>query len=215
MIIAIDGPAGSGKSSVARRVAQRAGFEYINSGNFYRAVTLAVLSSSTDPKDSSAVISTAKTVDLAVIDGKLCLNGTAVDDLLHTDRVDAWVAAHSAIPAVRDVVNRYLKNLAAGRNVVVEGRDITTVVFPEADLRVFIDASVEVRAQRRYDQGISSLSLEEIQERIKERDEIDRTKPVGSLKLSEGVMYLDTSLLTIDEVCDKVMNKIREIEPCA
>jgi len=214
MIVAIDGPAGSGKSSVAQRVADRAGFEYINSGSFYRAVTYAALTAGVDPEDSSGVIRIADSIDISLRNGALYLGNVPVEHLLHTDMVDAWVAQHSAIPEVRHIVNRLLKIAADRRDMVIEGRDITTVVFPEAEVKVFIDASVEERAKRRFLQGVSSLSLEEIRESMKKRDLIDRSKPFGSLKVAEGALYLDTSLLTIDEVCDKVLYKIREIEPC-
>ncbi len=214
MIVAIDGPAGSGKSSVAKRVADEAGFEYINSGSFYRAVTYAALTAGVDPEDSSGVISIADSIDISLRNGTLYLGNDPVEHLLHTDMVDAWVAQHSAIPEVRHIVNRLLKTAADRRNMVIEGRDITTVVFPEAEVKVFIDASVEERAKRRFLQGVSSLSLEEIRESMEKRDRIDRSKPFGSLKVAEGALYLDTSLLTIDEVCDRVLYKIREIAPC-
>lgn len=214
MIVAIDGPAGSGKSSIARQVAEKIGFEYLNSGNFYRAVTYAVLSSDVDPEDESSVLATAESADLQFRNGNLLLDGNPVEHLLHTDQVDHWVARHSAFPKLRRRVNRLLHAAAGGRNVVVEGRDITTVVFPDAEVRIYLDASVEERARRRYEQGISSLTLEEIRKTLEERDHIDRSKPFGSLKLAEGVAYLDTSLLTIDQVCDTVIDKIHEIEPC-
>ena len=214
MIIAIDGPAGSGKSSVAKRVAEETGFEYLNSGNFYRTVTYAVLRDGIDPRDSGSILKKAESLHIELKNGMVHLDSMPVDSVLHTDEIDRWVAQHSAITGVRHIVNRLLKAAADDRNIVVEGRDITTVVFPDAAVRLFIDASVEERARRRFNQGVSSLSLEETIESLKKRDAIDTTKPFGSLKVAEGSIYLDTSLLTIDEVCEKVIHKIREIEPC-
>ena len=120
-----------------------------------------------------------------------------------------FVASLSAIIPVRNIVNTMLRNIGKGMDIIVEGRDITTVVFPDADVKIFLDASVETRAKRRLDQGVSSLSFEELVESIKKRDHIDRNKPFGNLKISGDALYLDTSDLTIDEVCEKVIDKIK------
>jgi len=208
MIVAIDGPAGVGKSTVARRAAQMVGFRYLNSGSFYRAVTLAVLDRGTPPTDTDAVLGTARGSRLDVVDGAVHLNGRCVEDQLHGDRVDAWVAAHSAIPGVRDVVNRRLRELCAGNDVVVEGRDIGTVVFPDADVKIYLDADVATRAARRHDQGVSGKSREEIEQAILTRDTLDRTKPTGKLAAAPDAVRIDTSLLTIDAVCERVAGAI-------
>jgi len=140
----------------------------------------------------------------------LYVNRQRVEEFLHTDAVDAWVAQVSSVSDIRTVVNRDLRQVASGLDSVVEGRDITTVVFPDAKVKIFLDASVETRAKRRYHQGISELSIEEIAERIRQRDQIDRTKAVGRLEVAEDAIYLDTSDLTIDQVCEKVIDKIRK-----
>ena len=210
MIVAIDGPAASGKSTIAKSIAAAVGLTYINSGNFYRTITLAVLDRGLDPSNPDDVIRAASESKVRLVDGKIYLDGVNVDDMLHTDRIDKLVAGHSAIPEVRRVVTAQLRGAAKGIDVIVEGRDIATVVFPDASVKVYIDASIRVRARRRFQQGVSRLSLEELEKTIAERDEIDRNKPYGSLKLSNDALYLDTSDLTIEQVCEKVVEKIRK-----
>ena len=209
MIIALDGPAGVGKSTIAKRIASILNLYYLNSGNFYRAITFAVLSKGIDPSDEKSVIEVAETCQISIVDGRIYLNGSDVEENLHTDVVDMFVASLSAIIPVRNIVNTMLRNIGKGMDIIVEGRDITTVVFPDADVKIFLDASVETRAKRRLDQGVSSLSFEELVESIKKRDHIDRNKPFGNLKISGDALYLDTSDLTIDEVCEKVIDKIK------
>lgn len=208
MVIAIDGPAGVGKSTIAKRLSEKLGIDYINSGNFYRVITLSVLQKGIDPASQEEVIKEAENCNIQLKQGKMFLNGKDVEELLHTDEVDKHVASLSAIIPVRKIVNIKLQDLSKEISLVVEGRDMTTVVFPTADLKVYLDASVETRALRRWKQGVSSLTLEELIESIKSRDKIDINKPFGGLKISKDAIYLDTSDLTIDQVCEKVLNKI-------
>ena len=208
-VVAIDGPAGVGKSSIASMVAARLGFYFLNSGNFYRAITLSVLDKSLDPNDEQAVLQVAKDISLEIIDGALYADTVNVEDRLHSDAVDAYVAPHSAIVEVRSIVNRHLRALAEkGLNIVAEGRDITTVVFPSAQCKFFLDASVEVRARRRFAQQPTEMSYQDLVKKIAERDEIDRNKPVGGLKVAADAIYIDSSYLTIDEVYDTVLRAI-------
>jgi cytidylate kinase len=210
-VVAIDGPAGAGKSTVAKRLADRLGYQYVNSGNLYRAITLAVLRSGVDPSDDRMVLETACAADLEFRGGVLYLNGEEVGAALHTDAVDDWVAKHSRLPAVRREVNKKLRRAAASHDCVVEGRDIGTVVFPGAEAKFYLDASVEARARRRYEERGGALSLDEIARRIVERDRVDREKEQGSLRRAEDAVYLDTSDLTINEVCETVEAKIKEL----
>jgi cytidylate kinase len=208
MVVAIDGPAGVGKSTVARRSAADSGFLYINSGSFYRAITLAVLQKGVPPRDPEQVLKAARDARLGLSHGDLQLDGRNVEGQIHTDAVDMWVAIHSAIPALRDVVNGRLRELASGRDAVVEGRDIGTVVFPDAEVKIFLDADVGTRASRRHEQGVSSLSLGEIEETIRDRDAVDRNKPTGRLAAAPDALRIDTSLLTIEQVCERVREAI-------
>lgn len=213
MIVAIDGPAGVGKSTVSRRVADALGIFYINSGNFYRAITYAHLSAGADPENDEHLIETARRARITLLEGRIALDGVDVEESLHSDQVDAWVAQHSAVVSVRHVVNDTIRAVIKDVDAVIEGRDIGTVVYPEAEVKVYMDASVEVRAQRRFDQGTSGKSLEELRENISMRDRIDKNKVEGSLKVADGALYLDTSHLTIEEVCETLVRKIRDTIP--
>ncbi len=208
MVVAIDGPAGVGKSTVARKCAEEAGLLYVNSGSFYRAVTLAVLERKVSPSDREAILDVARSCLLEIRDGKLVLDGRDVEDRIHGDAVDSWVAAHSAIPEVRQIVNRRLREIAAAGDAVVEGRDIGTVVFPAADVKIFLDADLATRAARRHEQGVSGLSLAETEAAIGARDTVDRNKPTGALVAAADALRIDTSHLTIKQVCERVNEAI-------
>jgi len=214
MVIAIDGPAGSGKSTIAKMLADNLkgadgqAFTYINSGKLYRAITLGCLRAKIDTSDSEKVLEFAKNIKIDYEKTEVFMDGENVTNLLHTDEIDKYSAPLSAIVPVRHIVNDLVRSLANGRNIVVEGRDMTTVVFPNAQHRFYLDASADSRAKRRYDQGVSNLTLEEIKTAILARDEIDKNKKEGSLKIAEGVQYLDTSGLTIIEVYEKLKEDI-------
>ncbi len=209
MVVAIDGPAGTGKSTVAGKVAKDLNLVYLNSGSFYRALTLSLLDSGIDLDDSDAVVSFAKKQKLDYVASRLILNGKDVDDLLHQDRVDSSVSKVSSIVALRHFVNERMREIVKTQNIICEGRDMTTVVFPEAEFKFYLDASIDVQALRRFNQGVSSLSLEEIKEAIIKRDEMDKNKKEGALKKAEDAFYIDTSDLTINEVCVIIENKIK------
>ncbi len=193
---------------MARRSAEAAGLLYVNSGSFYRAITLAVLEAGGPLDDPAAVLAVARTCRLSLRGSCIMLNGRHVENLIHTDAVDEWVARHSSIPEVRKIVNDRLREIVAGKDVLVEGRDIGTVVFPEADVKIFLDADVATRAVRRHAQGISHLPLDEVQKSIAVRDSVDRNKPTGRLQAAPDAVRIDTSHLTVDQVCDKVIEAI-------
>jgi CMP/dCMP kinase len=211
MIIAIDGPAGSGKSTIARLVAGGLGFTYVNSGSVYRAMTLRAIRLGLDPKDAEAVIACSRKARIEYRGGRLFLDGEDAEAELRSERVDALVAQLSAIPKLREIVNAHVRAIAGTTDAVVEGRDMTTVVFPDADAKFYLDASAEARASRRFGQGLTGSSLDEIRRNIEMRDSIDRSKSVGSLRVAPDADYLDSSHLTIQEVYDKVYGKILHI----
>ncbi len=212
MIVAIDGPAGVGKSSIASEIARRHGFFNLNSGNFYRAVALLLLRNEISLEQEKAIVDAAESARLEILNARLFLEGKDVEDLLHSDDVDNIVAQVSAIVPIRHIINKKLRETGTRMDLVAEGRDMTTVVFPQAEVKVFLDASAQVRAERRFNQGVSSLSFKEILEGIEKRDKIDRNKEEGSLKIAEDAIYIDTSSLTLQQVCEKVSGKIRELK---
>ena len=208
MVIAIDGPAGTGKSTIAHLVAEKLGITYLNSGSFYRAITLAALENGVDLQDDKKLLEFAKKQRLDYVNARLVLNGVDVEDKLHSDAVDASVSRVSSVPEIRHFVNSRLREITQSQSIICEGRDMTTVVFPNAEYKFYLDASIDVQAERRFKQGVSNLSLEEIKENIRKRDEMDKNKKEGALKKADDAIYLDTSLLTIKEVCEIILGKI-------
>ncbi|MFP4362410.1 MAG: (d)CMP kinase [Spirochaetia bacterium] len=212
MVVAIDGPAGVGKSTIAKRIAESLDYFYLNSGNFYRGVTYKIIEQNKSDRGQNELIKTAKNCEFTIVDSRLHINGEDVEEHLHTDKIDAKVAIVSSIPEIRTHINNEIQKIAQKRDIVAEGRDMATVVFPDAEYKIFLDASIEERARRRFKQGTSEMSMDSIRKSIAERDKIDRNKAVGNLKIAKDAIYLDTSDLTIDEVCEKVVRKIRNIE---
>ncbi|MBQ1181425.1 MAG: (d)CMP kinase [Treponema sp.] len=209
MVIAIDGPAGTGKSTIASIIAEKLKVVFLNSGSFYRALTLALLDSSVDLQSEADVVDFCKKQSLEYKNSHLFLNGEDVESHLHDDRVSANVAQLSAIVEIRHLVNQRMREITESLSIVCEGRDMTTVVFPNADYKFYLDASLDVQAERRFNQGVSNLSLEEIKESIRKRDEIDKNKKEGALKIAQDAVYIDTSNLTIEEVCAIMLKHIQ------
>ena len=207
MIIAIDGPAGSGKSTVARMVAERLGFYFLNTGSFYRAYTLSALDNGIDPLDRDAVLENARRITLTVKDGAVCIDGKDEEGRLHSPLVDRYASPVSSDPRIRELVNSAVRSIARDMDIVTEGRDTTTVVFPDAQFRFYFDASPSVRARRRLaDQP--GEDYESVLHAIEERDRMDREKAVGALRIADGAIVIDTSLLTLNQVCEKVINAV-------
>lgn len=209
MIIAIDGPAGTGKSTIASMIAEKLDITFLNSGGFYRTLTLAILDAGIDYSDENAVMDFCKKQKIEYTkESHFILNGVDVTSHLHDDRVSNNAAQVSAIVPLRHLVNDLMREITKSLSIVCEGRDMTTVVFPNAECKVFLDASAEVRAKRRFDQGVSNMTLEEIKDSIEKRDEIDRNKKEGALKVAPDALYIDTSNLTIEDVCAIILKQI-------
>lgn len=217
MVIAIDGPAGSGKSTIAHLIAEKLSITFLNSGSFYRAITLALLragfieicdGSPVFRRPQHDIIEFARKQRLEYVHSHLILNGEDVEGLLHCDEIDASSSQVSSIIPIRHLVNDRIREITKTLSIVCEGRDMTTVVFPDAEYKFYLDASIDVQAERRYRQGVSGLSLEEIKEGIRKRDERDRNKAEGALKIAADAVYIDTSDLTIEQVCEIIISKI-------
>jgi cytidylate kinase len=207
LTIAIDGPAGTGKSSVSRGLARALGARYLNTGAMYRIVTLAVLRARVDVEDSAAVGSFAPGVDLAVgfdPDTDVAyLAGVDVSAEIRGDEVTKAVSAVSAVPAVRTLLVQRQRELAEGPgNVVVEGRDIGTVVLPDADVKIFLTASAEERARRRNDQNVATGLGDDyaaVLADVKRRDHLDSTRAVSPLRAADDALVVDSSDMTEDQ----------------
>ena len=209
MVIAIDGPAGVGKSSIARLLAKKLNFYYLNTGSFYRAITFAGLKSNIDLDDRAAVLAFAKTIKLSIKNGNICIDDKDVEDKLHLPEVDINASKISSNPQLRLYLNSVMLSIVKGMNIVTEGRDTTTVIFPDAEVKCYFDAKPEVRAKRRMNQIKTDQTYEEILAKIVQRDEMDKNKEFGALKIASDAIYIDTSYLTIDAVCEKVVSAIK------
>ncbi|MCF7842708.1 MAG: (d)CMP kinase, partial [Lentisphaeria bacterium] len=204
MIIAIDGPAASGKSSTAARVAAKLGFRHIDTGAMYRAVTLYMLDHGVDISDTESVLNVLPDVDVSLEfkgdNQHVILAGVDVSDRIRTPAVNEHVSQVSAIPAVRQRLVELQRQAANDYDVVLEGRDIGTVVFPNAELKIFMIADVHVRAQRRQ-QELASLGIQqdlaELEKDLIARDKIDSSRELSPLKPATDAVELDTSKLTI------------------
>ncbi|MCQ2587294.1 MAG: (d)CMP kinase, partial [Treponema sp.] len=210
MIVAIDGPAGTGKSTIASILAEKLNIVFLNSGGFYRTLTLAIIENNIDYSDENLTIEFCKKQKIEYTkESHFILNGVDVTSHLHDDIVSNNAAQVSAIVPIRHLVNDLMREITKSLSIVCEGRDMTTVVFPMAEYKFYLDASVEVRANRRFAQGVSDMTFEEIRDSIAKRDEIDRNKKEGSLRVADDAMYIDTSNLTIEQVCGIILNKIQ------
>ena len=216
-VIAIDGPAASGKSTVASHLARLLSIPYVNTGSMYRAVTFAALENKTDYNDADAVKKLLDSIKLEyTADEKgnfsLALNGRILDSELVTPEVNAHVSPVAAIPMVREKLKTLQRSLAEKQRIVMEGRDIGSVVFPDAQWKFFVTASPEVRAKRRLEQSkekYSAATLEEIAASIAERDRIDSQRAVAPLKQCEDAILVDSSNMNVEETVNFIAERIK------
>lgn len=217
VIITIDGPAGSGKSTTARLVAKALDFLYINSGAFYRCITLAALKEGISLDDAGNLEALVNQLNIELTQGdegnRVFLNGREVTDELNAPEVSERVSDIAKNPAVRRLVTQELRALVQGRPVVVEGRDIGTHVFPEAYLKVYLEASLEERARRRLheleDRGYD-VSLAEVKAELAKRDGIDSSRETAPLRRAEDAISVDTTNLSVEEQVDRIVRKFHE-----
>jgi len=204
-VIAIDGPAGAGKSTVAKKVAEKLGFVYLDTGAMYRAITLKVLNSKIDMNCEDEVYRAAKEGKLDFEKAGIQLDGVLVEKEIRSPEVTRNVSQVSAYGKVREVLVDMQREISKGKNSVVDGRDIGTVVFPLAWLKIFLTASVDERAERRYKEAGGKLSLEEIKKAIEERDYYDSHRENSPLKQADDAILLDTTSKNIEQVTAEIV----------
>ena len=211
--IAIDGPAGAGKSTIAKKVAKEKGFIYVDTGAMYRAMAFYLLSEGVDPQDAEMIAEKWVGADITIRyeDGEqvVLLNGKNVNGVIRTEEVGKMASVTSKNPKVRERLTALQKELANTSDVVMDGRDIGTCVLPGADVKVYLTASAAVRAKRRYDELMAkgeTCDIQKIEEDIIARDEQDMNRPIAPLRQAEDAILVDSSDMTIDEVADKIMS---------
>lgn len=211
--IAIDGPAGAGKSTIAKMVAKKLAFIYVDTGAMYRAMALYFLRQNIDAKDEQKIAAACEqiTVTITYQDGEqqVLLNGENVNAFIRTEEVSMMTSDTSKYPAVRQKLLHLQRELAAANNVIMDGRDIGTCVLPDAELKIYLTASASERARRRYleqKEGGMESDLAQIEKDIIARDEQDMNREIAPLKQAEDAIYLDTSDMTIEEVVAKIVS---------
>ena len=232
MIIGIDGPAGTGKTTIAKLFEEKYNIKYINTGAMYRALAYKCLQNGIEKDDEENILKILKDIKIEYVkksvDGKILTNiildGKNITEEIHRVDIAPIASDISKIVNVREymvdlqrkIANEYVKN---GEDVLLEGRDICTVVFPDADLKIYLDADTKIRAKRRLEElkqrGISQgLTLEQIIESIEKRDETDKNKTVGALKRTENQKYIDTTNRNIDDVITEILEEVERIRKC-
>ena len=216
-VVAIDGPAGSGKGTITKIIAEKRNLVSIDTGAMYRCVALNCIEEGIDSTDIAGIEKILETIkiELKKIDGeqKVFLNGKDVSREIREPRVDDVVAKYAAIKQIRDKVTPMQREMGKTQNIIMEGRDIGTVVFPNADVKIFLDCSIEERANRRYKQNLEKgiqMTYEEVLENIKERNRLETERDIAPFVKPEDAITVDSTNLSIDEVVEEVLKIIDE-----
>ena len=213
-VITIDGPAGAGKTTVSRALADRLGYRYVDTGALYRAVALAVLEQGVRPDDDAALQILCRGLDLKFVparSGQRLLNGKIdITDRIRTPEITMLASAVSARPVIRRYLLDVQRDMGRQKGVVFEGRDMGTVVFPDADTKFFLDADIEIRAQRRYlqQQGMVSQKPEEVKDEMRRRDRNDSTRQLAPLRPAADAVVIDSTGLSVEEVIERMLAHI-------
>ena len=209
VVIAIDGPSGSGKGTVSKVLKEKLNLLYIDTGAMYRCIALKALKNNMDLKDNESLIDMARKCDISFSSDSVFLDGEDVSLDIRNEEVSTAASIVSRIKEIREIMVHKQREFAKNNNIIMEGRDITTVVLPDALYKFYLDASLEVRAKRRYEQNKEKnidSSYEEVLENMRQRDYNDMHRDVGALKVGDGVTYIDSTNMTISDVVDKIIN---------
>lgn len=212
-VVAIDGPGGVGKSSVSKRVAESLGFKYINTGAMYRAFALAAKASWVDFKDDLNLQDYCRDIDInySTDTGRITIDGTDYTDKINTDKAGELASKVSTKPSVRACLSACQRILGEEGRVVMEGRDIGTIIFPDADVKIFLDAPLDVRAKRRHlELEKGGAGAAEVSSDLEARDKRDAERNEAPLKMADDAVHVDTRDLTLDEVVQKVLKIVNE-----
>jgi cytidylate kinase len=210
--IAIDGPAGAGKSTVAKKIAEKLNILYLDTGAMYRSVTYCGIKNHVRGNDDKALKTLFENMTIDFAEGKLLLNGKDISAEIRTPEVETQVSEFAANPLVREKLVEMQRKIAAGRSVVMEGRDIGTVVLKDTPHKFFLNATVEIRANRRLRQNQRSANLQTVKQEIERRDRIDSSREKDPLSIAPGSTVIDTSELTLDEVVALILKSVSEEE---
>ena len=213
MIIAVDGPAGAGKSTISKLVAKKLGIQYLDTGAMYRAVTLYFLENNVDFSNIDEVEKNLDKIHIDFLNNIPFLNNIDVSKQIREKNVNDNVSAVSALAIVREKMVDLQRKMSNNKSVILDGRDIGTVVFPNANYKFFLVASVDIRAQRRYkeelEKGNKSANIDDIKKSIENRDYIDSTRKVTPLKKADDAIQIDTSYMNIEEVVESIISYIQ------
>lgn len=211
--IAIDGPAGAGKSTIAKLVSKKLNIEYIDTGAMYRALTLKVLNNNLNPQNPNDVIKILKNTEIDFINNHIYLDGELVDKEIRENIINKNVSYVAIIKEVREGMVKLQQKMAKTKSVVMDGRDITTVVLPNANFKFFITASVEERGRRRYkelvEKGETAITLEQIINEIEKRDNIDSNREISPLIISDDSIVLDTTNMSIEKCVESIISIVK------
>jgi len=212
-VIAIDGPSGSGKTTVAKSVAKELGFHYLDTGALYRAIALALRTEGIQPEDTDdTIVKVLGQCRVFFQDGRVFMNGKDVSESIRSKEMDHYSSVFSARKIIRDFLLDAQRNAAFQNDLVVEGRDTTTVVFPQAEKKIFLNATLEERAKRRYlqfrEKGID-ISMEEARENMRDRDKRDASRDIAPMTIAPDALKVDSSDLTIEQVTHTILGFVR------
>lgn len=212
--IAIDGPAGSGKSTIAKILAEKLNILYIDTGAMFRTIALKLLKDNIDIKNEDEIKNTLNNISIDIEKDKIYLNGENVSKEIRENKISIYTSEISKIKIIRDFLLKVQRDMAKNNSVVMDGRDIGTIVLPNADIKIYMDSNLDIRAKRRYKQliaeGNTEVNLEILKSDLEKRDKADMNRKIAPLKIAEDAIVIDNSNMTIEESVNKIIKIVEE-----